>query len=504
MTKRKSGPPRGLTRRQFVKGAAAVAGAIALPGYGGEAGGRDTGSSPSVASSSLPRPEHSGIDHVVVVMMENRSFDHFLGWVPGADGVQAGILQKDANGVEHESFDLAPNFQNCDLADPDHTYDGGRVEIDGGAMDGFLLPQPPGDKFPIGYYTADSLPFFKGCAENWTICDRYFSGILALTTPNRVYMHAGQTDRIDNSVAISTLPTIWDRMIEAGRSVAYYYTDVSYTSFWGDKYKSFSKKYTMSSFAADIASGPLPDLMFVDNVGNTLNEGGALSIDDHPYADIRDGQAFLNAVYNALRQGPSWERTLVIVNYDEWGGFYDHVPPPFAPISAEEAALGNDGRLGCRVPCVLIGPRAKRGHVEHMQLDPNSILNMLAWRFGFAPLGVRTDSNNIALALPFGNHPNISSPAFDVPSGPFGGVCIPGPGIADVLGLPAPLPAVGPVPLPVELQMPSIPGFDVPLTEPDIPTLPLIQAQVAESARRRAEHESELQALRDLGRLFGL
>src|SRR2546426_9488187 len=120
MTKRKIGPPRGLTRRQFVKGAAAVAGAIALPGYAGGAGGTDTGSSPSVASSSLPQPEDSGIDHVVVVMMENRSFDHFLGWVPGADGVQAGIQQKDANGVEHESFDLAPNFQNCDLADPDH------------------------------------------------------------------------------------------------------------------------------------------------------------------------------------------------------------------------------------------------------------------------------------------------------------------------------------------------------------------------------------------------
>src|ERR1051325_5082494 len=132
MTKRKSGPPRGLTRRQFVKGAAAVAGAIALPGYGGEAGGRDTGSSPSVASSSLPRPEHSGIDHVVVVMMENRSFDHFLGWVPGADGIQSGVTLLDVDGNRQTSYDLAGNYQNCHLADPDHTYAGGRTEINDG------------------------------------------------------------------------------------------------------------------------------------------------------------------------------------------------------------------------------------------------------------------------------------------------------------------------------------------------------------------------------------
>ena len=494
---------RGVTRREFIAGAAAAAaGGLVLPGCGND--NTATATSPAMAGGALPNPADAGFDHVVVVMMENRSFDHFMGWVPGADGVQAGVTLKDSNGDSHDSFDLAPSYQNCDLADPDHTYAGGRTEIDDGKMDGFLLTQPPGDKFPIGYYTADSLPFFKGCADNWTICDRYFSGILALTTPNRIYMHAGATDRISNTVAISSLPTIWDRMLSVGKSVKYYYTDVSYTSFWGSKYKSFSKKYTMDSFAADMAAGPLPDLMFVDNVGNTLNEGGAISIDDHPYADIRNGQAFLNAVYNAIRNNPSWERTLMIINYDEWGGFYDHVPPPFAPVSDAETALGNDGRLGCRVPCVLIGPLAKRGHVEHMQFDPNSILNMLAWRFGFEPLGVRGDSNNIALALDFANPPNVTSPAFDVPAGPFGGLCFPGEGVAQLLGLPAPLPTVGPLPtLPVGFQFPSIPGFDVPLTQPDVPVLPIIQSAIAESAARKADHEAELEALRVLGAQFG-
>lgn len=484
-------PGRGYTRRQFIAAAGAAAGSLALPGCGVAPGAI----SKAVAKGTLPAPEDSGIDHVVVVMMENRSFDHFLGWVPGADGVQAGTRLLDGAGQMRESYDLAPQFQNCDLADPDHSYEGGRIEINDGKMDGFLLTQPSGDAFPIAYYTADSLPFFKGCAEHWTICDRYFSGILAATTPNRFYMHAGQTDRLSNTVDVSTLPTIWDRMQEAGRSVAYWYTDVPYASFWGDKYKSFSRQYSMSSFASEVAAAPLPNLMFVDNVGNTLNEYGALSMDDHPYGDIRDGQAFLNHVYNVLRAHPDWERTLLIVNYDEWGGFYDHVPPPFAPVTAEEAALGNDGRLGCRVPCVLIGPRARRGHVEHLQFDPNSILNMLAWRFGFAPLGARGDSNNIALALDFESAPDTSTPTFEVAQGPFGGLCVPFAMLGDYTGLPIPNLPVPPIPLPVEVQLPPIPGYDVPVGAATYRiTLP---------AQRRAEHDQELDGLRALGQRFG-
>lgn len=509
MSKR-SGRGRGLTRREFMAGVAAAAGSMALPGCGSGA----TGATGVVGASAatLPHPADSGIDHVVVVMMENRSFDHYLGWVPGADGVQAGVTQTDRGGTVRTSRRLAPQFQNCNLADPDHSYAGGRTQINGGKMDGFLLTQPAGDDFPIGYYTADDLPFFKGCAENWTICDRYFCGILSSTTPNRFYMHAGQTDRISNTVDISTLPTIWDRMLSVGRTVAYYYTDVSYTSYWGDQYKSFSKKYDMTSFAADIASGGLPNLMFVDNVGNTVNEVGGLSMDDHPYADIRNGQAFLNQVYDALRQSPQWSRTLLIVNYDEWGGFHDHVPPPLAPVTDQEKAAGNDGRLGCRVPCVLIGPRARRGHVEHLQFDPNSILNLLAWRFGFEPLGARASSNNLALALDFERAPDPSTPAFTVPAGPFGGLCLP---TGEINGADNPVPVPVPVPelptpvgvpLPVPVQLPPLPGLDVPLPPlPVTPATPLLAQSAAmdEVQRRRDDHERELDELRALGARYG-
>ncbi|MDP3857179.1 MAG: alkaline phosphatase family protein [Stagnimonas sp.] len=488
---------RGLTRRDFITGAAATAGGLALSGCG------EGGATAALGAGGLPAAKNAGFDKVVLVMLENRSFDHYLGWVPGADGVQAGTKLLDGGGTVRESYDLAPNYQNCDLADPDHSYEGGRTEINEGRMDGFLLTQPEGDAFPIGYYTADSLPFFKGCAEHWTICDRYFSGILAATTPNRFYMHAGQTDRASNTVDISSLPTVWDRMQGAGRSVAYWYTDVSYTSFWGDKYQGFSKKYDLDSFAAEVAANGLADLTYIDNVGSTLNEYGAISMDDHPYGDIRNGQAFLNRIYDVLRQSPDWERTLLIINYDEWGGFYDHVTPPFAPVTPEEfAATGNDGRLGCRVPCLILGPMAKRGHVEHTQFDPNSILNLLAWRFGFEPLGARASSNNLAQALNYTAPPRLDTPAFEVPTGPFGGLCVPLPLLADQV--PLPLPAVpvsvGPVPLPVPVQLPPIPGLDVPV--PGLPA-PLATAIAAEARRRREDHDSELQALRELGSAFG-
>jgi phospholipase C len=151
-----------------------------------------------------------------------------------------------------------------------------------------------------------------------------------------------------------------------------------------------------------------------------------ISADDHPNSDIRNGQAFLNQIYDAVRNGPGWGRTLMMIVYDEWGGFFDHVPPFKRPVSAAETLLGNDGYVGFRVPLVLIGPKAQRGHVSHWPLDPSSIHAFLAWRFGLNGLGARAglpDTNSIAYALDFTSTLDLTAPAFTVPQGPFGGVC---------------------------------------------------------------------------------
>ncbi|MGH8444339.1 MAG: alkaline phosphatase family protein, partial [Solimonas sp.] len=146
--------PRNHGRRRFLAGVAgAAAGATLLNACGTSDDG--SGSQGGYEEATLPvDPADSGIDHIVVVMMENRSFDHFLGWVPGADGKQAGLGFKDRDGATQKTYKLAPDFQGCGLGDPDHSYDGGRTHYNGGKLDGWLLTDPTqvGDVFPIGYY----------------------------------------------------------------------------------------------------------------------------------------------------------------------------------------------------------------------------------------------------------------------------------------------------------------------------------------------------------------
>ncbi len=437
MSKRSSG--RGArfsgSRRQVIKGMAA-GGALAITGCGDgdlpQPGAPTSGGDPLSGGSlpPLPKPEDSGIDHIVVVMMENRSYDHYLGWVPGGDGRQDGLQFPDKNGDLQSTFrlsqDPAYGYQGCGKADPDHSYAGGRVEYNNGGMDAWLLTDGTeiGDRFPIGYYTAEDLPFNAGVAANWTVCDRYFCSILSQTFPNRFYMHCGQTDRNDNGFALSSMPTIWDRMQAAGRSVNFYFSDLPFIGLLGPQYGTISKEFVQ--FQLDAALGNLPNLCFVDpSFGALLGEVGGFSSDDHPRADVRAGQSFLNQVYEALRTSPQWENTLLIVNYDEWGGFYDHVVPPLAPVSPLElAATGNDGRLGFRVPGYLIGPRARKAHVSHLQFDHCSVLNFIAWRFGLEPLGVRGQSSlNIAHALDFSSPLRTDTPKFNVPFVPAGLPC---------------------------------------------------------------------------------
>jgi phospholipase C len=462
-------------RRQFLAALAGGASAAVLSAC--DSSGPVGGSDPS-ALPPLPDPATSGIDHIVVVMMENRSFDHFLGWVPGADGIQAGMQYPDKNGVLQSTFRLsdlaAYGFQGCGKEDPSHSYTGGHDHFNNGKMDAFLQTvADPADLFPIGYYTADDVPFFKGAAQHFTICDRYFSGILSSTFPNRVYMHSGQTDRNSNTLPIvqqapSELPTIWDLLGQKSRAMRYYFFDLPITGLWGVKYLTISGQF--EQFLIDASLGHLPDVAFVDPFfGASVGESPfGVSRDDHPQADIRDGQAFLNQIYDALRNSPQWDKTLLIINYDEWGGFYDHVPPPLAPVTdAERDVVGNDGRLGFRVPAAIIGPRARRGHVSHHQFDPNSILNFIRWRFDLGSLSPRdTTSLNLAYALDFANPPNLDAPSFNVPTS------LTGFGTECVTSLPFPL--------------------------PNIPTAEFLNSILDPALRSQVEHIFEIQSLRNL------
>jgi phospholipase C len=351
--------------------------------------------------------------------MENRSFDHLLGWLPGAAGMQAGLSYTDSAGVSHATYPLAPDYQGCGHPDPDHSYEGGRVEYDGGACDGWLRAGS-NDQYAIGYYVGDDLAFFSNAAPGWTACDNYFAAILGPTFPNRIYQHAGQTDRLANTFELSTLPTIWDRLAAAGVTGRYYFHDAPFLGLWGPKYSSISRSF--SSFLNDCAAGTLPQVSFVDP--KFIDEETGTSEDDHPHSDIRNGEAYLNQVYDAVTKSPAWKHTLLVINYDEWGGFFDHVPPSAAPIPpASQAAGDTDGLLGFRVPCLLISPRAPRGIVSHTPFDHTSVLRFIEWRWGLQPLTVRdATANNLAVALDF-EKPNQTAPTYLVTPGPYGAAC---------------------------------------------------------------------------------
>jgi phospholipase C len=218
-----------LDRREFLKKTAQLTGgALALSSAG----------SLFAKSGALPKPNKSGVDHIVLVTMENRSFDHFLGWLPGANGMQAGLNFTDTAGNTYPTYALAPDYQGCGHADPDHSYSGGRIQYDNGKCDGFLKTAPVGDQFPIGYYMQSDLAFLGQAAPGWTTCSSYFAAIMAETFPNRIYQHAAQTDRIVNSTTISKLPTIWDRLADHSISRRYYFSDIPLLALWGSKYLS--------------------------------------------------------------------------------------------------------------------------------------------------------------------------------------------------------------------------------------------------------------------------
>ncbi len=337
-----------ISRRQLV-GAASVSG-LAAAGA--------TRWWPAAAAPSLPAPEASGIEHVVVVMMENRSFDHYLGWLPGADGKQEGLSYVDRRGVRHETHHLTA-YDGCGFEDPDHSWEGGRIQLNGGRLDGFLK-SGENDLMAIGYYTDADLAFYARAAREWTVFDRYFSAVMAETYPNRFYQHAAQTDRLHNNTDKCTLPTIWDRLQEKGLTGTYYYSDIPFTALWYEKHLDISTSF--ATFLLDAAAGTLPAVSFVDP--RFLDEEGGRSNDDHPLADIRAGQAFLNSVYDALRTSPAWEKTVLVINYDEWGGFYDHVPAAPGARRVEEdraARLPGPGAadLAAGAPRPRLAPRLR-------------------------------------------------------------------------------------------------------------------------------------------------
>jgi phospholipase C len=442
-----------LSRRRFLQIAAASSGLAVT--------GADLLSQAVANASPTIRAGGSrGIRHVVILMMENRSFDHFLGWLPGADGRHDLTFQSSVDGNTYPNYPLAPDFQGCGYSDPDHSWEGWLVQHDFGRMDGFLKrPTTPAgipgvtlataNTFPVGYYTnlnhdgtrklLPDLPVTGALAERYTTLDRYFCSFAGETFPNRFYQHAGQTDRDHNSEVPSTLPTIWDQLSPIPNSDGiptggYYYRDSPFLALWASpgiapgatfKYQAFFHPFSDAdastaalsagtSFIAACESHTLPSVCYIDPAFD--DEGTGTSGDDHPLGDIRLGERFIADAYHALADNGYLDDTVFIVTFDEWGGFYDHVPPPRViddtnpanVMHAGDSSTPTDGQLypdyrqlGFRVPALVISNLARPHRVMHSgPFEHTSSLALIESTFGLKALTARdSHARNLAEVL---------------------------------------------------------------------------------------------------------
>ena len=359
------------------------------------------------------------VEHIVVLMLENRSFDHMLGYLSleggrtEIDGLKAGMAN-DFGGQVYSIHHLDRTAFEA-VEDPDHSGEATSVQIAGGQMSGFVdsfaakLAQRgatghnPG--LVMGYYNAADLPVYDHLATEFCVCDRWFSSVPGATWPNRLYSIAGRADgsrddKPPGQAPLYDLPSFVRHLDAHNVSWRWYSYDPGTLRcvdkhYWLSHFDRFAYvnktklswkteleelpviDETSSSFLEDAAKGTLPAVAWIDPNFKDLNLYGGDSNDDHPPSDVHDGQLLVLSVYHALASSPLWEKTLLVITYDEHGGFFDHVPPP----TAEDDDPGQFGSYGVRVPAIIVSPWVARGSVCHTVFDHTSIIKTILLRF---------------------------------------------------------------------------------------------------------------------------
>ncbi len=348
-------------------------------------------------SSLTPEQLLAGIDHIVVLMMENRSFDHYFGSLEVVEGQVINGLTGDETNL---NLDLMPVSvfvtEDFEPADPPHEWDSCHSSFNLGENNGFVFENEkkhPGFGAQVmGYHIREHLPVLYGLADNYTLCQRWHASVMGPTWPNRYYMHACSSGGGKTNFPNPFLKTLWHRCDEAGITSRIYFGDVPWVTgafpliptVWskladdynGFSFNSLSNPNTLQRFFDDCDAGNLPNFTVIDP--------GFTSNDDHPSHNIQLGQILIGTIYKSLAQSPVWNKTLFIITYDEHGGFYDHVPPPKTIDGEPEFE-----QMGFRVPAIVIGPTVRRGCASDMQFEHCSIGATLMRRFGIAPLNQR-------------------------------------------------------------------------------------------------------------------
>jgi phospholipase C len=489
-----------LTRRRFLEGSAATAMLAMTQGLAGCGGSSSSGGGIAASVSnrgpnSLPDPTRAAgsadaalpFDHVVVVMMENHSFDNYFGMLPLRGQPLADGFSFDDNGEPLNYNPFKGGYQKafhlqgtCQPNGVTQTWDATRSQIDGGRMDGFAAT----DTEAMGYWDESDLPFYYSLAKTFCVGNRAFCSATAQTYPNRRYLYAGTSQGlIATSAQTFTMPapangSLMDMMEKYGVSWRNYFTDLPATAIVPQNLEKYLLNYSpVAQFFLDCAAGTLPAVSFVDpefglvdDVGQVLFNYLNPLVDKLPAAlqtslqsletkieaqggdeenpqDIAIGEAFVASVVKAVMNSPNWSRTLLVWTYDEHGGYYDHVQPAsavmpdsIAPLLGPNDAPGAFDITGIRVPTVVVSPYGRPNAVSNVVHDHTSIIATIAAKWNLPALTYR-DAQAATLFdyVDFNSAPAfLTPPTLAAPSAPTLG-------LGDCEGI-APAPVISPTP----------------------------------------------------------
>jgi phospholipase C len=372
------------------------------------------------ARASIP------IKNVIVMMKENRAFDHVLGQihtkVPAVDAIPAGFTNPGGDGGAVVPFHQTTT---CIAHDPDHQWAAMHTQVDNGAMDGFVKSAASSTAtdglFALSYYDSTDLPFYYWLASTYPLNDRHFASARSGTFPNRNFLLLGTPDGVQSTgdgYPLATTPTIFDSLNKAGVTWGAY-SDGSLLSGSLGWAAGQAGTGTFADFLSLVDAGTLPQVAFVDGIDNVT--------DDHPTANLQEAEAWSRTLYEHVTASKLWPHTAMIWTYDEGGGFFDHVPPPNNGCIARPGnpPVGGNGtpdsdftELGVRIPFAVISPYARAGYTSHVVQEHTAITRFIETVFNLPALTAR-DANSDALLdlFDFDCPPAFLTPPAAPPSG---------------------------------------------------------------------------------------
>ncbi|MCS6799412.1 MAG: alkaline phosphatase family protein [Myxococcota bacterium] len=370
-----------------------------------------------------PVADQIPIDFIFVLMLENRSFDHYFGAMPGVDGFPPDASNPDASGRPVRPF----HIDDYCIEDVAHGWDAVHRQWNNGAVDGFVITNDPNGERALGYLTDRDLPFYWSLYRTFAMSERHFCSVLGPTWPNRLYLlggsSGGNTSNRNFPESMREEPYVVMQQLDmAGVPWRIYNSDVPFAVGGYPEYvgRRLSKLRAYNRLREDLQNpDTLPRVIFIDP---SFIQGVAQT-DEHPPANPQAGQHFVWGLVRDLTRSPVWPRSVLFITYDEHGGFYDHVPPPPACVPDELEPIlepgdypGRFDRLGFRVPLVVVSPYARRGYVSREITDHASILRFIQTRFSLPALTAR-DANAWPMLdmFDFDSPPDTTVPDFPEP-----------------------------------------------------------------------------------------